>query len=96
MAADLMVNKKIVFTGFIPDGDLPGLLNSVDVFVVPSEAEQLSISTLEARACGLPVLVVDALALPELVRQGENGSCFKVGDGDNLAGYVILMADQPE
>lgn len=96
MAANLLANKKIVFTGFIPDEDLPGLLNSVDIFVMPSEAELLSISTLEAMACGLPVLVADALALPELVRQGENGYCFKAGDVDDLAGYMILMADHPE
>lgn len=92
-AADLLKNGKVVFTGFIPPEDLPGLLNSVDVFVMPSEAELLSISTLEAMACGLPVLLADALALPELVRVGENGYLFKAGDPDDLVEKIQLITN---
>jgi 1,2-diacylglycerol 3-alpha-glucosyltransferase len=94
MAAELCQNHKIVFTGFIPDADLPGLLNSVDVFVMPSDAELLSISTLEAMASGLPVLVANALALPELVRQGENGYCFTSCDVDDLVNKMSLITNQ--
>jgi 1,2-diacylglycerol 3-alpha-glucosyltransferase len=94
MAAELTENHKIVFTGFIPDADLPGLLNSVDVFVMPSDAELLSISTLEAMASGLPVLVANALALPELVRQGENGYCFTSCDVDDLVNKMSLITNQ--
>jgi glycosyltransferase involved in cell wall biosynthesis len=71
-------------------------MNSVDVFIMPSGAELLSISTLEAMACGLPVLLADALALPELVRTGQNGYLFEPGDVDDLVRYINLMADQPE
>lgn len=71
-------------------------MNSVDVFVMPSEAELLSISTLEAMACGRPVLLVNALALPELVRDGENGYLFKPGDVEDLVRHINMLADQPE
>jgi glycosyltransferase involved in cell wall biosynthesis len=84
----LNINHRVRFTGFIPAEDVPGLLNSVDVFVMPSEAELLSISTLEAMACGRPVLLANALALPELVRYGENGYLFKPGDVKDLVHYV--------
>ena len=96
MAADMENRHRVVFTGFIPAEDVPGLMNSVDIFLMPSEAELLSISTLEAMACGLPVLLADALALPELVKVGENGYLFKPGDVDDLARYINIMADQPE
>jgi glycosyltransferase involved in cell wall biosynthesis len=96
MAADMQINQNIRFTGFIPAEDVPGLMNSVDVFVMPSEAELLSISTLEAMACGRPVLLANALALPELVREGENGYLFKPGDVTDIARYINVLADQSE
>jgi 1,2-diacylglycerol 3-alpha-glucosyltransferase len=96
MAADMQRMRKVLFTGFIPAEDIPGLMNCVDVFIMPSEAELLSISTLEAMACGLPVLLADALALPELVRNDENGYIFKPGDVQDLVRYINLIADQPE
>ncbi len=96
MADDMENRHRVVFTGFIPAEDIPGLMNSVDIFLMPSEAELLSISTLEAMACGLPVLLADALALPELVKVGENGYLFKPGDVEDLVRHINLMADQPE
>jgi 1,2-diacylglycerol 3-alpha-glucosyltransferase len=96
LAAGLQSVHKVLFTGFVPAEDIPGLMNCVDVFVMPSEAELLSISTLEAMACGLPVLLADALALPELVRIGENGYIFKPGDVEDLVYLLNLLADHPQ
>jgi len=96
MASRLSLDDRVKFTGFIPTNDVPGLLNSVDVFVMPSEAELLSLSTLEAMACGRPVLLANALALPELVRDGENGYLFTPGDATDLSRLMALMADHPE
>jgi glycosyltransferase involved in cell wall biosynthesis len=94
MAEAMDLQDRVKFTGFITTENKPGLLNSVDIFVMPSEAELLSISTLEAMACGRPVLVADALALPELVHEGENGYMFVPGDVDDLARRMVELADQ--
>ena len=72
------------------------LLNSVDIFTMPSAAELLSIASLEAMACGRPLLVADAVALPELVSQGVNGYLFKPGDPADAARCMELLADHPE
>ena len=96
LAKKLDLKQRVRFTGFIPAADVPGLMNSVDIFVMPSEAELLSISTLEAMACGKPVVLVNALALPELVRGGENGYLFKPGDAGDLARLMNHLADHPE
>ena len=87
---------RVRFTGFIPNEELHILLNSVDVFTMPSEAELLSIASLEAMACGRPVLLADAVALPELVTQGVNGYLFKPGDPADAARCMELLADHPE
>ncbi|HEX9090437.1 MAG TPA: glycosyltransferase [Anaerolineales bacterium] len=96
LANKLDLKERVRFTGFIPEPDVPGLMNSVDIFVMPSEAELLSISTLEAMACGKPVILVNTLALPELVREGHNGYLFKPGDAGDLARLMNHLADHPE
>ncbi len=96
LAETLQLGDRVRFTGFIPNEDLHVLLNSADVFVMPSEAELLSLATLEAMACGRPVLLANAVALPELVTEGLNGYLFKPGDPADAAKYIDLLADQPE
>jgi glycosyltransferase involved in cell wall biosynthesis len=96
LAKSLKLGDRVHFTGFIPNEELHILLNSVDVFTMPSAAELLSIASLEAMACGRPLLVADAVALPELVTQGVNGYLFKPGDAADAAHYMELLADHPE
>jgi 1,2-diacylglycerol 3-alpha-glucosyltransferase len=92
----LGLGEKIRFTGFIPNEDLPAVLNSIDVFVMPSEAELLSISSLEAMACSRPLLVARAVALPELVDENVNGLLFTPGDVSDAARCLEWFADNPE
>ena len=96
LADQLKLGDRVRFTGFIPNEDLHVLLNSADIFVMPSEAELLSLASLEAMASGLPVLLANAVALPELVTQGVNGYLFRPGDPVDAAHYMQLLADQPE
>ncbi len=96
LARKLNLGDRVRFTGYIPNEDLHTLLNSVEVFTMPSEAELLSIASLEAMACGRPMLLADAVALPELVTHGVNGYLFKPGEPEDAAHYMQLLADQPE
>jgi 1,2-diacylglycerol 3-alpha-glucosyltransferase len=96
LAAGLGLGRQVVFTGYVPDDDLPALLNSVDIFAMPSEAELLSIATLEAMASARPILAARARALPELVSDGINGYLFKPGDVQDLARTITLLVDHPE
>ena len=93
---ELGLGERVRFTGFVPAEDLPGLLNSVDIFTMPSEAELLSIATLEAMSTGRPVLLADAVALPELASNGVNGYLFRPGDPADAAKRMAQLADHPE
>ena len=96
LAQKLQLDRKVHFTGFLPNEDLPSVLNSIDVFAMPSEAELLSIATLQAMACSRPVLAADAIALPELVTEKINGLLFKPGDVADAARCMEWFADHPE
>lgn len=61
-----MVND-IVFTGYIPEAEVPILMKGARAFLFPSLYEGFGMPPLEAMACGTPVLVSDAASLPEVV-----------------------------
>jgi glycosyltransferase involved in cell wall biosynthesis len=96
LVAELNLGERVRFTGFVAQEDLPVLLNSADIFCMPSEAELLSIATLEAMACARPVLLANAVALPELVTDGLNGYLFRPGDPVDAARTMSMLADHPE
>ena len=65
---------------------------SSDIFVLPSYAENLPNSLLEAMASGLPVVVSDVGGIPELVKDGFNGFLVKAGDVNAIAKNVTDLA----
>ena len=84
LAAELGLQDRVVFTGFVPTPELPAYLQAADLFVMPSPAELQSIATLEAMAAGLPVVAARARALPELITEGRNGFLFDPGEVDSV------------
>ncbi len=92
--AQLNVEDRVSFLGYVRDADLLALRRSSDLFVIPSEADLQSLATMEAMACGLPVVAANAYALPELVHHEKNGFLFSGGDSDEMAHYMnTLIAD---
>jgi 1,2-diacylglycerol 3-alpha-glucosyltransferase len=89
----LALEHQVVFTGYVPVEDLPCLLNSADIFAMPSGAELQSIATLEAMASGLPVLAANARALPELVEHNVNGYLFEPDNVAAAAHGIAALAD---
>jgi len=94
-AEQLRLDDRVTFLGYVRDADLLGLRRLSDVFVIPSEADLQSLATMEAMACGLPVIAANAYALPELVHHGENGFLFQPGNSAELAGYLDLLLADP-
>ncbi|MER5323422.1 glycosyltransferase [Streptosporangium roseum] len=95
LAARIGVGHRVFFLGFVPDEALPRVYAAADVFAMPGVAELQSIATLEAMATGLPVVAADAMALPHLVRPGENGRLFRPGDVQGLARHLNDLLCSP-
>jgi glycosyltransferase involved in cell wall biosynthesis len=62
----LGLNDRVIFAGYIPNGDLPTWYNAADVFVFPSRYEGFGLPVLEAMACGTPTVTSTASSLPEV------------------------------
>ncbi len=96
LALSLGLEGKVTFTGFVEDNYLRNALTRASVFAMPSIAELQSISTMEAMASGLPVVAANAMALPHLVHDGENGYLFEPGNVDEFAAKLTQVLTLPE
>ena len=95
LAAARGVADSVTFTGLLDDAQLPEAYAAADFFGMAGTAELQSLVTLEAMATGLPVLAVDAGALPHLVRHGETGWLYRHGDVEELAGRLAALLEDP-
>jgi starch synthase len=70
-------------------------LSAVDVYAFPSRHEGFAVATLEAMACGLPVVAADAPGVSDLLEEGQRSGGIVVprGDADALAGALGSLLD---
>ncbi|MFF5624479.1 glycosyltransferase [Microbacterium sp. NPDC012755] len=98
LAVKLGLGDRVTFHGRTTDEQLRALLSRASVFAIASIAELQSIATMEAMASALPIVAADAVALPHLVHDGENGYLFEPGNVEELAARLtdVLTADKAE
>ncbi|MGN7949862.1 glycosyltransferase [Microbacterium sp. 22215] len=98
LTTQLGLADRVTFHGRTTDEELRALLSRASVFTIASIAELQSIATMEAMASALPIVAADAVALPHLVHDGENGYLFEPGDADALAARLtdVLTASPAE
>ena len=90
----LGVESTVHFLGFRSDGH--DLLAGSDLFLLPSTSEGFSISTIEAMACGLPVIATRSGGPEEIVTDGADGVLIAPGSGESIAEAVRTLAADPE
>lgn len=96
LAASLGITDRIHFLGKLSDEDLRATLTRGTVFAMPSRAELQCIAAMEAMATALPVVAANAMALPHLVHEGENGHLYEPGDIDAFAAALTdVLTAQP-
>jgi glycosyltransferase involved in cell wall biosynthesis len=90
----LGLENHFSFLGFEPD--VPRFLNNLDIFVLPSISEGFSISTIEAMACGVPVIVTFSGGPEEIVENELTGIIVTAGDHCSLAKAIIYSFENYE
>lgn len=90
---DLDLVGRVVFTGYVPEAELPAFYNAAEVFIYPSVYEGFGLPVLEAMACGTPVVTSRISSMPEIV--GEAGILVDPYRIDELADAVNrILKDQ--
>ena len=96
LAERLGIGDRVRILGFVERGELGKMYCEYDAFVTASTIETQGIVLLEAMSAGLPVIGVNALALPELVRDGRDGIVVEPGDEAALADAMARLLDDQE
>lgn len=92
-ARECGVFDSVTFIGNVPL--VEEILVGTDLLLLPSETESFGLAALEALSCEVPVIATAVGGLPEVVRDGENGYLFPVGDVNSMAAAAIdLLKDE--
>jgi len=83
------LTDDIVFTGFIPEKEMPMVINAASLFVFPSLYEGFGIPLLEAMACGTPILASNVSSIPEVV--GGAALLFDPYNVNEIASAICRM-----
>ena len=89
LARDLGLERHVRFLGEVRD--VPGLLARSSLLVLPSLSEGISLTLLEAMACGLPVVATRVGGTPEVVADGATGRLVEPGDPSDLARGILEL-----
>ena len=93
----LAIAEHVRFVHGVSDAELVEIMGSAEVACVPSLYEGFSLPTAELMACGTPLVVSDAGAIPEVV--GPDGLCADLvtpGDVGALTRALGALLDDPE
>lgn len=94
LVSELGLEDFIHFAGWVDEATMASYLNCADIYVTTSLSDGTSASLLEAMACGLPLVVSDAPANLEWVKDGDNGCLVPRKRPDVLAERIVaLLAD---
>lgn len=88
------LSNRFVFTG--NRHDVPRMLATMDVFVMPSLDEGFGLSVAEAQMCGLPVVASDIPGIREALCPSMHKFCRHSLDSTGMAEQVISLLEDPE
>jgi len=91
LAVELGVADRVRFLGW--RDDVPALMATTDVVLLPSRWEGMPYVVLEAMAAGKPVVATRVDGARDLVEEGRTGLVVDVGDVDAIAGAVARVLD---
>jgi glycosyltransferase involved in cell wall biosynthesis len=92
LARQMGIADRLVFAGFASQDGVRDYLLQSDIFILPSFAEGVPVSLMEAMACGVPVIATHVGGIAELVEHGETGLLVPASDAvalrDAIARYL--------
>jgi sugar transferase (PEP-CTERM/EpsH1 system associated) len=90
-AIALLTEAQLIDIAWLPGerNDIPDIMRRIDLFVLPSLAEGISNTILEAMATALPVLATNVGGNAELVETGKTGQLTAAGDAEAMAEKMV-------
>jgi colanic acid/amylovoran biosynthesis glycosyltransferase len=96
LSQQLGVSEQVSFVGYKSQAEVREFLHQTDLFILPSFAEGVPVSLMEAMATGVPVISSRIAGISELVEDGVSGYLVPPGDPTLLAEKVIALVNSAE
>lgn len=85
----------IHFAGHLPPKELAEAYGASDIFVISSLHEAFGLTSIEAMACGTPVIGFYTGGIPDSVKEGKTGWLVETGNSKSLADLILKLANNP-
>lgn len=95
-ARALGLSDRVAFPGWLPEAEARALLSRADVLVLPSYAEGLAMSVLEAMSFGVCIVCTPVGALGETVEDERSALMVAPGDVEGLTAALHRVLEQPD
>lgn len=96
LAKELKIENKVIFTGRIPNTELPKLLQQSNIYISMPITEGVSASLFEAMACNCYPIVSDIPGNQSWITHRENGQLIKIDDIEMLAQEILWSYENPD
>lgn len=96
LAKVLQIENKVIFTGRIPNTELPKLLQQSNTYISMPITEGVSASLFEAMACNCYPVVSDIPGNQSWITHRENGQLITIDDIEMLAEELIWSFENPK
>jgi len=91
----LGLQERVIFTGFVPDADMPWHFTLADCFIMPSEKEGFGIVFIEAMFYGLPVIAGNKDGSVDALCNGELGAIIDPDNLEEISHAIKMVLDHP-
>lgn len=96
LAARLGISDRTVFFGPVNNDDMPAYYNAADVYLNPTlRFEGLTITTLEAMACGKPIVISRIGGTPSTIEEGLSGFFVPPGHSEPIQEKLTRLMEDP-
>jgi glycosyltransferase involved in cell wall biosynthesis len=94
LATDKGIAENIIFMDFVPDPQR--LMQLCDCIVLATYEETFGLVLPEAMRAGVAVIGSNSGGVPEIIKHGETGLLFDLGNASSLCEQIMLLAKDPE
>jgi glycogen(starch) synthase len=95
-AADLDIRDRVDFLGWVGPAEIPALINTATIVLMPSRQESLPLVALETALMARPIVGTRIGGLPEVIADGQTGLLVESEDATAMADAVRCLLREPE
>lgn len=92
---ELALQQHVIFTGFVPDAEMPMHFSLADLFIMPSEKEGFGIVFIEAMFYGIPVIAGNKDGSVDALCNGELGTIIDPDNLTEISDAIKKVLDNP-